>query len=107
MSPNSTDTERKALRDIVEQLENPVKTLRKQKLLQRTVLGIGYVGLLVGFILAWHQLVGPVAASLIVAFSGAAVGMGVFMIWSESLWPVTVKYVDLERIKQRLDELET
>ena len=106
MSLDSIETERKALREIIAQLEDPAKALRKQKLLQRTVLGIGYIGLLIGFILAWHQMVSPVAASLIVAFSGAAVGMGVFMKWSESMWPVTVKYVDLERIKQRLDELE-
>jgi len=106
MSSDRTEAERKALREIVEQLENPAKTLQKQKLLQRTVLGIGYVGLLVGFILTWHQMVNPVASSLVVAISGAAVGMGVFMKWSGSMWPITVKYIDLERVKKRLEELE-
>lgn len=105
MSTDNTEKERKALLEIVEQMENPAATIKKQKFLQRVVFGIGYLGLLAGFILAWHRVVNPVASSLVVAFAGAAIGLGVFLKWSGSMWPVTVKYIDLERVRQRLDEL--
>ena len=106
MSPANTESERKALREIVGQLENPDETLEKQKRMQRVILGIGYVGLLIGFILAWHQTVSPVSSSLIIAISGAAVGLGVFLRWLGKMWPYTARYVDLDRVRQRLEELE-
>ena len=107
MATNDIEAEKKALREIIEQIENPGETLQKQKKLQRIVFGAGYTGLLIGFIIAWHEMTGPVISSLIIAFSGAAIGMGVFLKWSAGMWPVTAKYVDIERVKQRLEQLET
>ena len=107
MTTNNIEAEKKALREIIEQIEDPGETLRKQTKLQRIVFGLGYTGLLLGFIVAWHETVSPVVSSLMIALSGAAIGMGVFLKWSGGMWPTTAKYVDLERVKQRLEQLQT
>ena len=106
MASTNTESELRALRDLVEQLENSSETERKQHLIRRIFLSAGYAGLVIGFIFAWHNVVHVVLASVLIALAGASVGIGVFLSWSIKQWPLTIRFVDLERLKRRIRELE-
>ena len=98
--------ERKILRDVIEQTSNPEETERKQRNLRRMVYGVGYAGLLVAFFLGLNGVGSPFSAVLIAAFSGIAIGFVLFLQFAQRQWPVTRQYIDLDRIRKRLEELE-
>ena len=107
MLNNNAQSELKILRELVQQLQDPAEAERKHKRLRHILLSVGYTGLVIGFLLIWHSIIHVVISSLIVAMAGAAVGMGVFLGWLIKQWPITSRYVDMDRVKQRLTELES
>lgn len=106
MPSKAIEHEKKILRDLVEQLGDPGETMRKQAVMRRLLFGLGYGGLLAGFVLAMGSLLHPFAIAVICAVSGAALGFGVFLRFAKDQWPITKRHVDLDSVKRRLAELE-
>lgn len=105
MSDPDPKYERKVLLDVVEQMEDPDKTTRRQRVVLRAISAIGYLGVLVAFILAQEETVHPFASAFLAASSGCALGFAVFLRFAQKQWPVTRKHIDMESVKKRLDEL--
>lgn len=99
--------EKKVLLDVVEQMENPQATLRKQLRFKRVILGIGSMCLVSAFFLALNDLAGSLVISVIAALGGCAAGFGVFLETVQKQWPVTARYIDMQGVRKRLGELDT
>ena len=98
--------EKKVLLDVVDQMEDFEKTQRKQATLKRVIIGVGTTGLLIAFFLAINGLAHPVLATVVAGIGGSAVGFGLFLDIVHKQWPVTRKYIDMERVRKRIDEIE-
>ena len=98
--------EKKVLLEVVEQMKDIDATARKQATLRRAVLSLGSAGLVVAFFLAINNLVHPVIVAFVAGFSGCAVGFGLYLEFAPKQWPVTRKYIDMNSIRKRLDELQ-
>ena len=98
--------EKKVLRDVVEQFDNPTETLRKQSAMRRLIMGLGTVGLFLGFFVGINELLHPFVVGIICAVSGVSVGFGVFLQFAQKQWPVTKRHVNLQSVRERLRELE-
>jgi Na+/proline symporter len=100
------DYEKKILLDVVKQMKNPEDTERSQSLIRRTIFAISYIGLLAAFIMALNKMGHPFISALLAAASGCATGFAIFMQFAQKQWPVTRKYINMERVQKRLDEFE-
>ena len=101
------DFERKVLRDVVEQMEDPADTYRKQVLLRRALIALGVSGLVAGFFVAINELAHPFVAAVVTAIAGTALGFGLFLELAHRQWPITRKHIDMSSVRKRLDELGT
>ena len=99
--------EKKVLLEVVGQMENPDETMRKQLRLKRVILGIGSAGLVAAFFLAINELASNMLITVIAALGGCATGFGLFLESAQKQWPVTARYIDMQSVRKRLDELET
>lgn len=99
--------ERKVLQDVIEQLKEPDQTMRKQIRLKRVIYGVGSIGLMIAFILAINDLTHAIIITFIAGMAGSAVGFATFLDFAQKQWPVTLKHIDLDSVKARLDQLET
>lgn len=97
--------ERKVLLDVVEQLEDPEQTIRKQIRLKRIIYGAGWIGLIVAFMLAINDIGHIIVTTFIAGMAGSAAGFGLFLDFAQKQWPVTMKHIDINSVKMRLDEL--
>jgi hypothetical protein len=98
-------SERKILLDIVEQLKDPDKTLHKQMQLKRFIYSVGWIGLVTAFMLAINDMTHIIVTTFIAGMAGSAVGFGTFLDFAQKQWPVTMRHIDLDSVKMRLDEL--
>lgn len=99
--------EKRLLLDVVEQMDDPDKTMGKQQAMRRTVYSIGYIGMLLAFILALGEVAHPFISAFLAAMAGCALGFAVFLQTAQKQWPVTRKHIDIESVRKRLKELET
>lgn len=106
MKAPDTQYERKLLLDVVEQMENPDETLRKQLVMRRVIYGVGSTGLLVVFMLAMNDILDPFLAAFGAAMAGAFIGFALMLDFLRKQWPVTRQHINLESVKNRLRELE-
>jgi hypothetical protein len=106
MKAPDTQYERKLLLDVVEQMENPDETLRKQLVMRRVIYGVGSIGLLVVFMFAMNDILDPFLAAFGAAMAGAFIGFALMLDFLRKQWPVTRQHVNLESVKNRLRELE-
>jgi len=97
--------ERKVLRDVQKQLENPEETARQQAKLRKLIHGIGSAGIFIAFLMAFGGYGHPILMVFIGAFSGSLVGWGLFVGFAARQWPVTQTHIDADSIRTRLNEL--
>ncbi len=107
MKDSDLPFEKKLLLDVVEQMSDPEKTMGKQRVMCRTLYAIGYIGLLLAFILALNEVVHPFTSAFLAAIAGCTLGFAVFLQSARKQWPVTRKHIDMESVRKRLNELET
>jgi hypothetical protein len=98
--------EKKVLLDVVEQMDDPDSTGRKQTALTRIILGIGGVGLLVAFFLGINDLADSIIVAFVAGMSGAAIGFGLYLRFAQKQWPITTKHIDMDSVRSRLNELD-
>lgn len=98
--------ERKILQDLVDQMEDPQATLRKQGVLRRALLSASAVGATAVFLLALNDLTHPLVTALAAALLGTLAGFAVFLEFARKQWPVTTRYIDMESVRRRLAELD-
>ena len=101
------DFERKVLLDVVEQLRDPDKTMKKQTGIKKVFQAIGTTGFVVAVYIALEDLTYDVVPTLIAVMSGFFVGIAMFLNSLQKQWPVTVDYVDMQRVEARLQELDS
>lgn len=97
--------EKKVLRDVVRQLEDADNTAIKQRRVRRAVVGAGSLTVLAALLLAIDARLDSLIIAGIAALGGVGIGFGVFMDFTIEQWPVTRKYIDLDRVRERLKEL--
>lgn len=107
MKDSEIEFEIKILNNVVEQMSDPEETERKQKLMRRVIYGLGYLGLLVAFILSMNDVTHPFTAAFLAGVSGSVIGFALFLQFAQKQWPITRKYINMESIKKRLEELES
>jgi len=98
--------EKKVLLDIVEQMDDPELTGRKQTALRRIILGIGWIGSVVAFFLGINKLADSIVVAFVASISGAAIGFGLYLRFAQKQWPITTKHVDMDSVRNRLNELD-
>lgn len=98
--------EKKVLLHVVEQMDDPEETMRKQNLVRRTIFALGYAGLLAAFIMALNEVVHPFASAFLAGAAGCAIGLGIFLQFARNQWPITRKHINMDSVRERLDELE-
>ena len=91
---------------VVEQMENPDETLRKQRVLRRVIYGLGSTGLLVVFLFAMNGKLHPFTAALAAGMAGAFIGFALMLDFLRKQWPVTRQHVNLDSVKRRLQDLD-
>lgn len=99
-------SEKKLLLEIVEQMKDPDATARRQATLRRAVLSLGSAGLVVAFFLAINNLAHAVVVAFVAGFAGCAIGFGIYLEFAQKQWPVTRKFIDMDAVRKRLDELQ-
>jgi len=97
--------EKRVLSDVIKQMADPEITDRDQRGMRKVVLGIGSTLLFVAILLAINDLAHVFFICILSTAGGAAIGMGAFVEWSHRQWPVTRDYIDMERVRKRLEEL--
>jgi hypothetical protein len=97
--------EKKILLDVVEQMQDPEKTQRKQAKAKQIILALGSTGLIIAFFLAINGISHPVIISAIAALAGAFIGFALLLGFVLRQWPITSMHIDMESVNQRLDEL--
>ena len=98
--------EKKVLLEVVEQMRDVDATARKQATLRRAVLSLGSAGLVAAFFLTINGLAHGAVVAFIAGFAGCAIGFGLFLEFAHKQWPVTRKYIDMDSVRKRLDELQ-
>ena len=98
--------EKKVLLDVVKQMEDPELTGRKQATLKRAIVGVGWIILFGGFFLGLNDLAHSVVVTFVAGIGGAAVGFGLYLDFAQKQWPVTVKHINMESVRNRINELE-
>ncbi|MGR9073987.1 MAG: hypothetical protein ACU833_13070 [Gammaproteobacteria bacterium] len=107
MNEPETAYEKKILLDVVEQMNDPDATERKQAILRKTLTGLGSVGLLSAFFMAINELAHPFVCAFLSAMAGVAVGFELFLEFARKQWPITRRHIDLDSVRNRLEELES
>ena len=98
--------EEKTLLDVVEQMQDPDDTARKQNWVRRVFFVVGYLGLLAAFIMALNELMHPFTSAFLAGVAGCAIGFAIFLQFSHRQWPITRKHINMESVRKRIDELE-
>jgi len=98
--------EKRILRDVVEQMQDVDKTLRMQTRMRWIVLITGMAGMVLAFFLTLNKLIHPFPIVCLAGLSGVAIGFGVFLDFAHKQWPVTRRHIDMDSVRQRLQELE-
>ena len=98
--------EKRMLLDVVDQMRDPELTLRKESRLRRVILGVGSVGLVVAFFLAFNDLTHPFVATFLAGAAGCLAGLGLFLEFAQKQWPITRKHIDMDSVRARLKALE-
>lgn len=98
--------EKKVLLDVVEQMKDPEATLRREVARRKTILAAGGAGVVIAFFLAINSLVHPFFVALVAAAAGCVAGFAIFLEFAQKQWPITRKYVDLDGVRRRLEELQ-
>lgn len=98
--------EKKVLLEVVEQMKDTDATARKQAKLRRAMLSLGSAGLVAAFFLALNNLAHPVVVAFVAGFAGCGIGFGLYLEFAQRQWPVTRKYIDINSVRKRLDELK-
>lgn len=98
--------EKKVLLDVVDQMKDVEATARKQATLKGAILSLGSAGLVVAFFLVINRILHPIAVIFIAGFAGCAIGFGLYLEFAGKQWPVTRKFIDMDRVRKRLDELQ-
>ena len=98
--------EKKVLLDVVEQMNDPELTGRKQVVLKRLILGAGWAGLCVAFFLGMNNLAHSIIVTFVAGMNGAAIGFGLYFQFTQKQWPITRKHIDMDSVRNRLNELE-
>ena len=106
MKKPDPESEKKILLDVVEQLEDPDKTMHKQMQLKRFIYSVGLIGLVAAFMLAINDITHVIVTTFLAGMAGSAVGFGTYLDFAQRQWPVTIRHIDLDSVKTRLDELE-
>jgi len=96
--------EKKVLLEVVKQMKDPEETARKQNSMRAVLLTSGSVGLLAAFMMALNQATHPFVSAFLAAAAGCAIGLATFLHFVQKQWPITRKYVDMDRVRKRLDE---
>lgn len=107
MKESELEFEKKLLNDVVEQFSNPKETERKQKYLRRVIYVLGYLGMLVSFIMAMNEMTHPFISSFLAGISGCAIGFAIILQYVQKQWPFTRNHINMESIRKRLEELES
>ena len=58
------------------------------------------------FFLAINNLAHPVVVAFVASFAGCSVGFGLYLAFAQKQWPVTRKYIDMNSVQKRLNELQ-
>ena len=98
--------EKKVLLDVVEQMKDPDATARRQATLRGVVMSLGSAGLVVAFFLAINGLANSIFVGFAAGLAGCAVGFGLYIGFAQKQWPVTRRYIDMNSVRKRLDELQ-
>ena len=98
--------ERKVLRDVVRQMEDVDETARTQARTRRVMVTAGSVILTLALLLAIDARLDSLIIAIVAALGGIAIGFGVCLDFTIQQWPVTRKYIDMERVRKRLEELD-
>jgi len=97
--------ERKVLLEVVKQMKDPEETARKQNSMRRVILTLGSIGLLAAFMMALNEATHPFVSAFMAAAAGCAIGLATFLQFVQKQWPITRKYIDMDGVRQRLNEL--
>jgi len=98
--------EARILREVLQQTEEPDAALAQQHKVRRAMYTIGSVGLLMALLLAFGNYGPSWLAVVVAAVAGFAAGAAVLHEQILNRWPVTVQYLDLDRVRVRLQALE-
>jgi len=105
MSEPDPAFERKVLLDVVQQMKDPEATMRKEAGRRKAILGIGAAGVAVAFFMALNGLAHSFVVALVAAIAGCVLGFAIFLEFAQRQWPVTRKYIDMDGVRRRLEEL--
>ena len=99
--------EEKILLDVIEQMEAPEETEKKQSRFKQSILALGVTGLMIAFFLALNEIIHPVMITVVAVISGALIGFGLMLEFLLKQWPVTRQHINMESIQQRLDHIRS
>jgi hypothetical protein len=106
MSEPDRAFEQKVLLDVVQQMNDPEATMRKEAGRRKAILGVGTAGVVVAFFLALNGLVHSFVVALVAATAGCVLGFAIFLEFAQRQWPVTRKFIDMDGVRRRLEELQ-
>lgn len=96
----------KVLNSIVSALESPDQHLKRLKRRSLILTVVAWLGLFISFLLYFQKLKGiylPVLAS----FSGILYGLSMYLDSTIKQWPIVAKHVNLESVKNEINEIKT